>query len=316
MLEIKIQENSSVDKEEILNFYLQQNSITKGRKLNNEEIENITKFSERFFNSPITKNVLAFNKEKLVGWLGFMEVVPPTILLNEFHPIINSKAKSEQITIGLLQKCFEYAKEKKICNVRIFNDVTEEKKELFQELEQFYLKAGMTKTHVVLCMENRITNENLKSSAIDNEYHIEPWKEQTDEALTECYTKIFSESFDNFTNSLDEEERKYWNTISRGKSNEASIVIKKDNELVAIILAVDYGDYMELGPIGVVPNHRGKKLGKILMEECLASLLRQDKTESYLEVDQTNIPAIKLYESYGFKVVSKKHGFLWRKKNQ
>ena len=316
MLEIKIQENSSVDKKEILNFYLQQTSLTKGRKLSNEEIENITRFSERFFDSPITKNVLAFDKEKLVGWLGFMEVVPPTILLNEFHPIIDQNANRRQIAIGLLQKCFEYAKEKKIDNVRIFNDVTEEKIELFQELEQFYLEAGMEKTHVVLCMENSVSREDLKDIVINNEYHTEPWKEQTDEALTECYTKIFSESFDRFTSSLDEEERKYWNTISRGKSNEASMVIKKENELVALILTVDYSDYMELGPIGVIPNHRGKKLGKILMEECLKSLLKQGKTESYLEVDQTNSPAIKLYQSYGFDEVSKKHGFLWRKKNQ
>ena len=69
---------------------------------------------------------------------------------------------------------------------------------------------------------------------------------------------------------------------------------------------------MELGPIGVVPEHRGKKLGKVLMEECLSRLLRQGCTDCYLEVDQTNIPAINLYEFYGFQEVSKKHGFLYR----
>jgi ribosomal-protein-alanine N-acetyltransferase len=73
---------------------------------------------------------------------------------------------------------------------------------------------------------------------------------------------------------------------------------------------------MELGPIGVVQEHRGKKLGKVLMEECLSRLIDMNKIDSYLEVDITNTPAINLYESYGFKEVSKKHGFLFRLKNE
>ncbi|HUU78447.1 MAG TPA: GNAT family N-acetyltransferase [candidate division Zixibacteria bacterium] len=314
MIEIKEQENSSINKEELVKFYLKHRSRERGRELSTEEIERITRYIDKFVNTLISKSFLAYKSGKLVGWLGITEVFTPTILFNEFHPIVESNENRKQIALELLQKSFEYAAKKNIGNTRVFNDVTKENEKRFLEIEKYYLEVGMKKTHVVLCMENKITTDDLKGIVIDSEYHIESWKEQTEEALKECYNKIFAESYDNFTNSLDEEERKYWNTITRGNSNDASIVIKKDDELVALILAVDYGDFMELGPIGVVPNHRGKKLGKVLMEECLSNLIKQGKIENYLEVDQTNIPAIKLYESFGFREVSKKHGFLWRNK--
>ncbi|MFW9924456.1 MAG: GNAT family N-acetyltransferase [Candidatus Thorarchaeota archaeon] len=315
MFEIKIQNNSLVYKKEITNLFTKVKSDELNRELTTEETTKFANSLESVFNSFLTINFLAYESDELVGWLGIGEVYPCTMLMLEFHPIIAPSANKTKIALKLIEKSKRYALEKNVLNIRIFNEVTRKSEKRFLELEQYFLQAGMKKTHVVLCMENKLSADNLRGIAIDNEYHVEPWKEQTDEALTECYTRIFSKSFDNFTNSLDAEERKYWNTISRGKSNDSSIVIKKDDELVALILAVDYGDFMELGPIGVVPEHRGKKLGKILMEECLSRLISQGKIDSYLEVDQTNIPAINLYKSYGFIEVSKKHGFLWRKKS-
>ena len=314
MIEIKIQNNSSVNKEELLKLNLYQRRKELGRELNTEEIRKAERLTEGMLNSFITINFLAYEKEELIGWLGVREVVPPTVLFYENHPIIKASEKEQkQIAQKLLLKSFEYATKKNITNIRVFVDGPEERKKRFLELEEYYLYAGMKQTHTVLCMENKLSTDKLKGIVINSEYHIESPNSQTPESLKNCYEKIFTKSFDNFTNSLDSEERKYWNTIASRNFNEASLVIKKEKEIVAIILAVDYGDFMELGPIGVVSDHRGKKLGKVLMEECLTRLIKMEKIESYLEVDQTNAPAINLYESYGFGEVSKKHGFLYRK---
>ncbi|HUT81069.1 MAG TPA: GNAT family N-acetyltransferase [Candidatus Bathyarchaeia archaeon] len=312
MIDIKLKENSSIDMDELLKLIISQKSNELGRELSADESTKITIQLEQILNSFVRKSFLAYEKGELVGWLGVNQVYPPTLLLYTYHPIINPDSNRKHVAQALIQKCIDYAIEKNIGNIRIFNDVTIKTENRFLELEQYYLNAGMKKTHIVLCMENKLSTNVIKNTVIDSEYHIEPWLDQSDEDLKECYERIFAKSNDNFTNSLDKEERNYWNTISRGNANQASIVIKKDNELVALILAVDYGDFMELGPIGVVPEHRGKKLGKVVMEECLSSLFKQGKVNCYLEVDATNTPAINLYKSYGFFEVSKKHGFLWR----
>jgi ribosomal protein S18 acetylase RimI-like enzyme len=311
MIEIKQVENSSVETKELTELLHYQRKNELQRELNEEEKARIMRLAEWLRNSFLTDNLLAYENERLVGWLGIHEAYPTTMLFYENHPITKGN-KKEEIAQKLLQECFNYAKNREITNTRVFVDVPENRKKRYEELKRYYIQADMKQTHTVLCMENKLAKNKLKGIKINSEYHIELAKNQPEEALAECYFRIFAESSDNFTNSLSKEEKEYWNIPANRNFNEYSIVIKKKDEIVAQILATDYGDYMELGPIGVIPEHRGKKLGKILMEQCLSRLIENGVIDCYLEVDLTNTPAINLYKMYGFIEVSKKHGFLYR----
>ncbi|MCG3253597.1 MAG: GNAT family N-acetyltransferase [Candidatus Heimdallarchaeota archaeon] len=311
MIEIKQVDNTKVEKEELLELLLHQRKIKLGRELNEDENARIIKLAKWLTNSFLTDNLLAYENEKLVGWLGIHEAYPTTMLFYENHPMVKGNRK-DKIAQKLLVECFNYAKNKGIQNTRVFVDVTESWKKRFEELKEYYFQAGMKQTHTVLCMENKLSKDKLKGIKVNSEYHVELAKDQPEEALKDCYLRIFTESADNFTNSLSEKERQYWNIPASRKFNEFSVVIKKRDEIVAQILAADYGDFMVLGPIGVIPEHRGKKLGKVLMEECLSRLIDNKVVDCYLEVDETNTPAINLYLAYGFVEVSKKHGFLYR----
>lgn len=56
--------------------------------------------------------------------------------------------------------------------------------------------------------------------------------------------------------------------------------------------------------IAVLPEYRRRGIGRRLMIEVLSRLKNQyDVTEAYLEVRVSNVPAIRLYESLGFKKV-------------
>jgi len=49
------------------------------------------------------------------------------------------------------------------------------------------------------------------------------------------------------------------------------------------------------------PEHRGKKIGRLLLE-CVVNKLRSDELKRVcLTVDPENIPAVALYSSFGFK---------------
>ena len=61
-------------------------------------------------------------------------------------------------------------------------------------------------------------------------------------------------------------------------------------------------DEAHITNIAVKNTERGRGIGKFLMSELIARAKLADITRMTLEVRDGNIPAIKLYESFGFKV--------------
>ena len=61
-------------------------------------------------------------------------------------------------------------------------------------------------------------------------------------------------------------------------------------------------DEAHITNIAVKSTERGKGIGKFLMSELIARAKLADITRMTLEVREGNVPAIKLYESFGFKV--------------
>ena len=88
-------------------------------------------------------------------------------------------------------------------------------------------------------------------------------------------------------------------------------LIVSDNSIYLVILADDKvvgaAGYTFNGFEGYINNvvididHRGQKLGKVLMKELLTVGRKNGVPEFTLEVRVSNTPAIKLYESLGFK---------------
>jgi [ribosomal protein S18]-alanine N-acetyltransferase len=57
--------------------------------------------------------------------------------------------------------------------------------------------------------------------------------------------------------------------------------------------------------IAVRAEHRGKRVGTMLMQISQEAMIAKSATEAYLEVRVTNSEAIALYERLGYKVVSR-----------
>ena len=65
------------------------------------------------------------------------------------------------------------------------------------------------------------------------------------------------------------------------------------------VLSVLFED-AEVLNIAVAPAYRKKGYGKLLMETMLERARSLDALQCFLEVRESNTPAIRLYESYGF----------------
>lgn len=78
-------------------------------------------------------------------------------------------------------------------------------------------------------------------------------------------------------------------------------VLEEQGELAGFLLISFVLDEGELLKIGVAPAQRGKALGKALLEYGLRWWKQQGICQIFLEVRESNQPAIYLYENAGFE---------------
>lgn len=89
--------------------------------------------------------------------------------------------------------------------------------------------------------------------------------------------------------------------LENGKSK--YFVVKQENEIVGfagILLIIDQVNIMN---IVVKKDKRNFGIGSSLLEEIIRYSKIHNATSITLEVNEKNIPAIKLYKKYGFKQV-------------
>jgi ribosomal-protein-alanine N-acetyltransferase len=68
-------------------------------------------------------------------------------------------------------------------------------------------------------------------------------------------------------------------------------------------------DEAELLTIAVDPGWRGKRVGHALMSAVFADLMLSPARRLFLEVDEQNAPAVRLYKSLGFAAVGSRKGY-------
>ncbi|NGP16813.1 ribosomal protein S18-alanine N-acetyltransferase [Devosia aurantiaca] len=68
-------------------------------------------------------------------------------------------------------------------------------------------------------------------------------------------------------------------------------------------------DEAELLTIAVDPKWRGKKIGRALLDAVFADMMMSPAKRMFLEVEEGNIPAVRLYKQQGFKTISTRKGY-------
>ncbi len=74
-----------------------------------------------------------------------------------------------------------------------------------------------------------------------------------------------------------------------------------DGKLIGYIGAAYVLDEAEIGNLCVLPEYRGKGTGRKLLSSMIELLKSKGCSTVYLEVEETNVPAISLYEKFGFQ---------------
>jgi [ribosomal protein S18]-alanine N-acetyltransferase len=117
-------------------------------------------------------------------------------------------------------------------------------------------------------------------------------------------------------NSLPEHYTEYFFESILKELPESFIVAEISGKIIGYVMCkIEFGfsNFRKLGfvkkghvvSIAILEEHRGKKVGTILMEEAINGLVSRRTEEVYLEVRVSNSAAIKMYEKLNFKVRSR-----------
>lgn len=118
-------------------------------------------------------------------------------------------------------------------------------------------------------------------------------------------SKMTFSDFDDLSNTLVSDFDDFWNIniLKSELQNPFStyIIAKLETEIVGFAGIIDTVYQMEITNIVVKKIYRNKGIGNILLNKLISISKENNKNEIILEVNENNMPAIKLYEKNGFK---------------
>ena len=115
-----------------------------------------------------------------------------------------------------------------------------------------------------------------------------------------------TEDLDLIADKLESDFDNFWNyNIFKSElenKNSKYLVAKIDNNIVGFAGIIPIIDEADISNIVVHKNFRNRKIGSCLLEGLINLSTNLNLKTINLEVRESNIPAIKLYEKYGFEI--------------
>lgn len=93
----------------------------------------------------------------------------------------------------------------------------------------------------------------------------------------------------------------------------AYVIDAAESGLDGLVIARLGGGEAEILTIGVGPQARGRGFGRLLLDAVAAHAVAGGAETLFLEVAEDNLPALRLYEIYGFVLVGRRPGYYRRK---
>lgn len=250
--------------------------------------------------------LLAFNKDshEILGKLSAFTGFPEMVFISRWDPITTPTENKETIMHLLIKKCKEYTKDIGYNRLEAcLNPIRVDLEKIREEYQILYEKEGFHKVteEAIMKVDMRKWAPPSKIPELPNEYKYEEIGKRTSEETHEAFYETFKLGNDRLHLDMTPSEQR--TTVNYWLSEMAplSLYLTKKGRIVGFCIGRMKGDTISLGPIGLLPEHRGKGLAQsLLYEEMLR--IQNDKDIKYaeLEVDVDNTSAVKLYTRFGF----------------
>ncbi len=264
--------------------------------------------NERF---PIEIALIAFEGDRIEGWMGLERVTGQIGEVGRWQPFVMDGEGKEQVAKHLISNLTDYAKMNDMGRIEVgFGSISEDNLDTYKSRCLWYESEGWKKVEDSNFMVSDLTERKLDEIKLPSGYDLHILSEFENDSIFECYYSAFTTGdarwiYDMTQEQLREEFEKNFDR-SRNINKDASFVILADGVIIGFILVISRPEEEEhLESIGIHPKFRGLGLGKILLNRSTKVLQKQDIQNFTLGVDTLNTPAIKLYEQFGFEAVSR-----------
>lgn len=113
-----------------------------------------------------------------------------------------------------------------------------------------------------------------------------------------------------FFDDLEEDARRFMPLDARTLLRSSFIAWARDNNRITGLAGCISRAGLQFLHVAIIEEMRGKGLGRALVGEVL-NFIRLKHSAIYLSVHEENQPAVRLYESEGFKIIAREPGRFW-----
>ncbi|MFW9893211.1 MAG: GNAT family N-acetyltransferase [Candidatus Thorarchaeota archaeon] len=281
----------------------------------NQVEEYLRSMNERF---PIEVGFLALDGEKIVGWMGIERSTDNIGEVGRWQPFVVSDNHEREIAQHLISRVNEYAKSSDITRMEVaFGGVSEENMKAFEARCRWYESQGWHNQEDTNFMVRSLDDWEVEDFRTPSEFELRPLLDFDNDAIFECYYNAFTTGearwiHDMSRKEIKQEFEKKFNR-SRNINGAASFAILSDDIIIGFSLVLSRSKEEEhLEAIGIHLDFRGTGLGKVLLKKTMNILQSQEVQNFSLGVDTVNVPAVNLYERFGFKTVSRTVRYAWK----
>ena len=319
MFEITIQKLYDVDLDELVKFSYETLQSSPLR----DEYRTVAELEQTFSKMAEDDNEILFlardsNTREILGKLKIYTGLPEMAFISKWDPVVKSCKTKEAIAQSLVKRAKKYTKHKGYNRLEAYLSPIKEEYEKTRKVYQYlYEREGFHKVTEEASMRVEMDKwiPPTRVTSLPEGYAYEEMGKRTEEETLEAFHETFKLGNDRLylDMSLSQQRiaNKYW--FNRIKPiHPTSLFVIHDDKIVGFSIGHVNDDYINLGPIGLLPEHRGKGIARAILYEGMKRI--QDDTDiryAELEVDVTNSRALKLYTMFGFSEQYRQEYYAW-----
>ncbi|NHI90114.1 MAG: GNAT family N-acetyltransferase [Candidatus Thorarchaeota archaeon] len=256
-------------------------------------------------------------KENLVGWTYYYIAFPLMAFINGYYPVVDDVNDSERITLSLIeaskQDIVELGQHSRLEIETIF--YSEAHRAHYNKLVDSYRDCGFKFAAEEIHMKSDLRAIELPEIELPQGYLVKKLSEVSYNQLVQPAFHTLKNSKEGLFLSLNHAEQEttlqYWFDKSKPYIDDASLILQRDGNVVGFVITRPTDDAPEIGPVGLLPEDRGKGLASYLLANVLENLKNSDAESVELDTTVINHTAQKLYRKYGFEDVYYKQFYYW-----
>jgi ribosomal protein S18 acetylase RimI-like enzyme len=281
----------------------------------NDSLHEMTKSIKDLSSSNGFRIVTADKDGRIVGWLYYYIQFPLMTFISGFYPVVESG--SEEVAEALIEASKKDTVDRGHSRLEIELVLpSEAHREHSKSLVDIYRKCGFQFAAEEIHMKCDLSTAILPEIELPKGYTLRKFSDIPFDILEDVGFRTLKNSKEELFLSMSHDEQmvtlQYFFGKSRPYIDDASLLLERDGEITGFVIT-RLGDDGEpdIGPVGLVPEDRGKGLASFLLVRILKSLKDSGSIVAYLDTTVTNDPAQKLYRKFGFQDEYYKQFYYW-----